>query len=160
MRREPKKRNGLREIPEDLWNLIEPLLPPDKPPGTNGRPRVPNRTVLNGILYVLRTGCQWKMVPREYRSGSTCHLRFQTWVRAGVFERIWRVCLKHYDDLQGIDWRFQSLDSATVSAPVKGGIKPEKTLRIAANWAPSGTRSRTPTASPWRLPSPARTGTT
>ena len=160
MRRKPKRRNGLREIPDDLWNLIEPMLPPDKPPGANGRPRVPNRTVLNGILYVLRTGCPWKMVPREYRSGSTCHLRFQTWVRAGRFERVWRVCEKHYDDLKGIDWRFQSLDSATVSAPVKGGTKPEKTLRIAANWAPSGIRSRTPMAFPWPSRSPARTGTT
>lgn len=160
MRRKPKRRNGLREIPDDLWNLIKPVLPPDKPPGANGRPRVPNRTILNGILYVLRTGCQWKMIPREYSSGSTCHLRFQTWVRAGRFERVWRVCEKHYDDLKGIDWRFQSLDSATVSAPVKGGTKPARTLRIAANWAPSDTRSRTPTASPWRSLSPARTGTT
>ena len=122
MRGKAKKRNGLREIPDDLWNLIEPILPPDKAPGTNGRPRVPNRTVLNGILYVLRTGCQWKMVPRQYGSGSTRHLRLQTWARASLFARIWRVCLQHYDDLQGVDWRFQSLDSATVSAPVKGGI--------------------------------------
>ncbi len=89
-----KKRNGLREIPDELWNLIEPLLPPDKPPGADGRPRVFNRTVLNGILYVLRTGCPWKMVPRTYSSGSTCHLRFQTWVRGGVFQRIWRVVLE------------------------------------------------------------------
>ena len=140
MSKKTRKRNGLREIPEDLWNLIEPLLPPDKPPRANGRPRVLNRTVLNGILYVLRTGCQWKMVPREYSSGSTCHLRFQTWVRSGVFQRLWRVCLKHYDDLRGIDWRFQSMDSATVSAPVKGGIKPARTPRIAANWALSGIR--------------------
>lgn len=160
MPKKPPKRNGLREIPEDLWKLIEPLLPPDKPPGANGRPRAPNRLVLNGILYVLRTGCQWKMVPRQYSSGSTCHLRFQTWVRAGVFEKVWRVCLKHYDHLRGIDWRFQSMDSATVSAPVKGGIKSEKTLRIEANWAPSGTCSRTPTASPWRSRSLAPTGTT
>lgn len=155
-----KKRNGLREIPEDLWQLIEPLLPPDKPPGSNGRPPVPNRTVLNGILYVLRTGCQWKMVPREYSSGSTCHLRFQTWVRAGIFRRIWGVCLQHYDDLRGIDWRFQSLDSATVSAPVKGGTRREKTRRIAANWAPSGTISRMPTGSRWPPRSLAPTGTT
>ncbi len=63
MRKRTKKRNGLREIPDDLWQLIEPILPPDKPPGTNGRSRVPNRSVLNGILYILRTGCQWKMVP-------------------------------------------------------------------------------------------------
>lgn len=160
MHRKRKKRNGLREIPEGLWKLIEPILPPDKPPGENGRPRVPNRTVLNGILYVLRTGCQWKMVPREYSSGSTCHRRFQTWVRAGIFERIWRVCLQHYDDLQGIDWRFQSLDSATVSAPVKGGTRPEKTRQIAANLAPSGIPSRTPTACRLLRPCPARTGTT
>jgi transposase len=160
MRRKPKKRNGLREIPDDLWNLIEPILPPDKPPGSNGRPPVPNRTVLDGILYILRTGCQWKMVPRQYGSGSTCHLRFQTWVRAGIFERIWRVCLEHYDDLQGIDWRFQSLDGVIVSAPVKGGTRPEKTRPIGANWAPSGTRSRMPMASRWRSRSLAPTGTT
>ena len=160
MKKRTKKRNGLREIPDELWNLIEPRLPPDKPPGANGRPRVSNRTVLNGILYVLRTGCQWKMVPREYSSGSTCHLRFQTWMRAGVFQQMWRVCLKHYDDLRGIDWRFQSMDSATVSAPVKGGTKPEKTLRIAANWAPSGISSPTPRAFRWPSRSPVRTGTT
>ena len=160
MRRTTKKRNGLRDIPDDLWKLIEPILPPDKPLGTNGRPRVLNRTVLNGILFVLRTGCQWKMVPCQYSSGSTCHLRFQTWVRAGVFERIWRVCLKHYDDLRGIDWRFQSLDGVIVSAPVKGGTKSEKTRQIGANWAPSDTSSRTPTASHWRSRSRVLTGTT
>jgi transposase len=160
MRKKPKKRSGLREIPDELWGLIKPILPPDKPRGANGRPRVPNRTVLNGILYVLRTGCQWKMVPREYSSGSTCHLRFQTWVRAGIFERIWRVCLQHYDDLKGIDWSFQSLDSAIVSAPVKGATKSGETPPIAANWAPSGTTSLTPTGFRWPLPSPAPTGTT
>jgi len=99
MRRTRKRRSGLREIPDDLWEVIESILPLDKPPGLNGRPRVPNRTVMNGIFYVLRTGCQWKMVPREYSSGSTCHLRFQAWVRSGVFQTIWRECLKHYDDL-------------------------------------------------------------
>lgn len=160
MRRKRAKRSGLRKIPDDLWALIEPILPPDKPPASNGRPPVPNRTVMNGILYVLRTGCQWKMVPREYSSGSTCHLRFQTWVRAGLFERIWRVCLQHYDDLQGIDWRYQSLDSATVSAPVGGATKLEKTPPIGANWAPSGTTSPTPTAFPWPPPCLAPTGTT
>jgi len=159
MRKSRPKRSGLREIPDDLWALIEPILPLDKPAGLNGRPRVPNRTVMNGVLYVLRTGCQWKMVPREYSSGSTCHLRFQTWVRTGVFRAIWRACLQHYDDLKGIDWRFQSLDSATVSAPVKGGTRPEKTRQTAVNLAPSGTIFPMPTASPWRSPSLAPTGT-
>ena len=74
-----------------------------------------------GILYVLRTGCQWKMMPPEYSSGSTGHLRFQTWVRAGIFKKIWRKCLKDYDDLKGVDWRFQSLDGVIVSAFDHGG---------------------------------------
>ena len=100
MRKRAKKRNGLREIPDDLWELMETLLPPEKPPHSNERPQVPNRTLLNGILYVLRTGCQWKMIPPQYSSGSTCHRRFQSWVRAGIFERIWRACLRHYDDLK------------------------------------------------------------
>lgn len=160
MRTKRKRRSGLREVPDDLWELIEPILPLDKPPGMNGRPRVPNRTVMNGILYVLRTGCQWKMVPREYSSGSTCHLRFQTWVRSGYFEKLWRVCLQHYDDLQGIDWRFQSLDSATVSAPVKGATQPEKTPPTGASWAPSGITSPTPTAFRWPVRSLVPTGTT
>ena len=139
MQRQRKKRDGLREIPDDLWELIKPLLPSEKPPKSNGRPQVLNRTVLDGILYVLRTGCQWKMVPREYSSGSTCHLRFQTWVRMGVFEKIWKTCLQHYDDLNGIDWRFQSLDGVIVSAPVKRGTKSEKTQQIGENWVRSDT---------------------
>jgi transposase len=159
MTRRAKRRNGLREIPDDLWELIAPILPPDKPPGTNGRPAVANRTAFNGILYVLRTGCQWKRVPREYSSGSTCHLRFQTWVQGGLFEKIWRKCLKHYDDLHGIDWSFQSMDSATVSAPVKGGTKSERTPPIGENWAPSGICSPTRTASRWPSRSLAPTGT-
>ncbi len=160
MAKRAKRRNGLREIPEDLWQLIEPILPPDKLPGSNGRPSVTNRRVLNGILYVLRTGCQWKMVPREYSSGSTCHLRFQTWVKAGLFKKMWRKCLRYYDDLRGIDWRFQSMDSATVSAPVKGAIKLEKTRPIAENWAPNDICSRIPTAFRWRSLCRAPTGTT
>jgi transposase len=160
MRRKAKKRNGLREIPDDLWALIERIVPPDKPPGSNGCPRVPNRTIMNGILYVLRTGCQWKMVPRVYSSGSTCHRRFQEWVRAGIFEQAWRVCLKHYDDLQGIDWRYQSMDSATVSAPVKGGTTSEKTRQIAVNLAPNGTTSRMLQGFRWPSRSLAPIGTT
>ena len=145
---------------DELWERVEPLLPKYRPGKRGGRPRVDRRRVFDGILYVLRTGCQWKMIPPQYSSGSTCHRRFQSWVRAGIFERIWRVCLRHYDDLKGIDWRFQSLDGAIVSAPVKGGIKPAKTLRIAANSAPSGTCSRMRTASRWRSRSRVRTGTT
>ena len=112
----------IRRMPDDLWAEISPLLGEEKKQGTRGRPPVPFRKVLDGILYVLRTGCQWKAFPREYGSGSTCHRRFQQWVGEGVFERIWVRLLQTYDDVQGIKWRWQSLDSSSVKAPL-GGAK-------------------------------------
>ena len=66
-------------IPDDLWNEITNILPDEKADNTIGRPIVPYRKVLDGILYVVRTGCQSKMLPKEYGSGSTCstcHRRF------------------------------------------------------------------------------------
>jgi transposase len=75
------------------------------------------------MLYVLRTGCQWKMIPKEYYAGSTTHRYFQRWVKAGVFQDLWTHCLSEYDELVGIDWEWQVLDSHTVAAPVKKGMK-------------------------------------
>ena len=60
----------IRIVPDDLWEEIKLLLPPEKPNKTIGRPVVPFRKVLDGIVYILRTGCQWKMLPKEYGSGS------------------------------------------------------------------------------------------
>jgi putative transposase len=106
--------------PDDLWDKLRPLLGREKQPGTVGRPPVPFRTCLDGILYVLRTGCQWKHAPGEFGSGSTLHRRFQEWARRGVFKRIRRLLLKEYDELRGIQWRWQALDSATTKAPLGG----------------------------------------
>jgi len=76
----------IRRIPDELWDEIKIMLPTEKPNNTTGRPIVPFRKVLNGIVHVLRTGCQWKMLPREYGSGSTtCHRRFQEWIVCDVF---------------------------------------------------------------------------
>ncbi len=120
----------IRRIPNDLWREIEPILGKEKKePRTKGRPPVPFREVLDGILYVLRTGCQWKALPREYGSGSTCHRRFQQWVREGAFEKLWVKLLKRYDDVRGIKWKWQSLDSSSVKAPL-GGTRRVKTLLI------------------------------
>jgi transposase len=78
-------------------------LPNEKPRYTVGRPIIPFRKVLDGILYVLRTGWQWKiLLPKEYGSGSTCHRRFQQWVQMGIFKKIWAKLLKEYDDKEGI----------------------------------------------------------
>ena len=136
-----RKSKGLPTIwrlPDQVWGELAPLLPLQKPPGTRGRPQVPFRQVVDGILYVLRTGCQWKAVPKEFGSGSTCHKRFQEWERSGLFQQLWAKLLERYDHLRGIQWRFQSLDSVTVKAPL-GGRKRAPIPQIGANRAPKGT---------------------
>ena len=120
--RRRKRLSAIRKIPDDLWDEIKLILPPEKPKKTIGRPVVSFRKVLDGILYVLRTGCQWKMLPKEYGSGSTCHRRFQEWTVYKVFQRLWVKLLKVYDDLKGISWIWQSLDSVSIKAPL-GGIR-------------------------------------
>ena len=87
-----------------------------------------------GIIYRVRTGCQWKALPSDFGSGSTCHLRLTQWVRAGVFARIHRELLRYYDKRRGIKWDFASLDSAMAKAP-KGGAIRGRTRRTGGNSA-------------------------
>jgi transposase len=110
----------IKRIPDALWSEISLILPSEKPNNTIGRPAVSFRKVLDGILYVLRTGCQWKMLPREYGSGSTCHRRFQQWSSSKVFQKLWARLLKVYDDVVGIQCNWQSLDSISIKAPLGG----------------------------------------
>ena len=135
------RKPGWRDVSDEFWAKVQPLVPEDSRSPRGGRPPTPHRTILNGILYVLRTGCQWKMLPREYGSGSAAHEHFQKWTKAGIFSKLWRLCLLEYDRCKGIDWKWQSLDSVTVSAPVKGGIKQAKTRPIAVSSGPNGTLS-------------------
>jgi putative transposase len=109
-------------IPDKLWDEIKKMLPEEKPSKTVGRPITPYRKVLDGILYVLRTGCQWKMLPSEYGSGSTCHRRFQEWNNLDLFKKMWIRLLKIYDKEIGINWNWQSIDSISVKSPL-GGAK-------------------------------------
>jgi transposase len=112
---------AILQIPDGLWDRIRIILPKEKPFKTIGRPIVPFRKVLDGILYILRTGCQWKMLPSEYGSGSTCHRRFQEWIKLDIFKKIWIRLLKIYDDLKkGIKWTWQSLDSISIKSPLGG----------------------------------------
>jgi len=87
---------------------------------TIGRPIVPYRKVFDGIMFILRTGSQWKMLPKEYGSGSTCHRRFQEWRQSGIFDKLWTQLLKIYDYKRGIKWNWQSLDSISVKSPLGG----------------------------------------
>lgn len=100
---------------------MEKILPPDKPCGMPGRPPLPNRQVVNGILYVLRTGCQWKSLRTEwFGASSSIHARYQIWRQAGLWEKIFRLMLEHYDHRKHIQWRWQSIDSKSVPAPLGG----------------------------------------
>jgi putative transposase len=107
--------------PEELWSLSAPLFGPAKPRGTPGRPAVPYRRIFDGILYVLRTGCQWSALPREaYAPKSTVWGRFKQWVEAGIFQQAWLLVLVYYDLELGIDWKWQALDGVITKAPLGG----------------------------------------
>ena len=115
---------GSFEVSKELWAVLAPILP--RRANTHrfggGRPRVPDRTCANGIFYVLRTGCQWKALDQTgICSGSTAHLRFQQWVAAGVFWKLWQDGLERYDELKGLDWSWLSMDGAMTKSPLGGG---------------------------------------
>jgi transposase len=122
------------QIPNALWERLEPLLPKYRPSPKGGKPRLPMRQVANGIFYVLVTGCQWKAMPREFGSGSAIHAYFQEWVALGIFERMWRIALQEYDDRKGIDWQWQSMDGATTKAPLGGEKNREEPDRSGQAW--------------------------
>src|SRR4051794_17662766 len=115
--------------PAALGERVEPLLPKVRRSPRGGRPRLPYRQVLDGIFYVLRTGCHWKAAPPEFGSGSSLHRYFQRWQKRGVFRTLWEIALYEYDDLIGIDWEWQSLDGTMTKAPLGGkkdGPEPDR----------------------------------
>ena len=127
------------DIPDELWDRIQWLLP--SPPVSRGRkggrPPLPDRVVFSGIVYRLRTGCQWEALPKEFGSGSTCFRRFKKWQAAGVFKLIHREMVRHYDNEVGLDLDWSSLDSASIKAP-KGGTSQGPIPPIVPNSARSG----------------------
>src|SRR5688500_14574617 len=127
-------------LTDELWAIVEPLLPPAPPRPAGGRPRVPDRACLTGILFVLRSGIPWEYLPLELGCGSgvTCWRRLRDWQAAGVWDALRRAILDDLGAAGGIDWTRASLDSATVPAP-GGANKPARTRRTGANWAPSAT---------------------
>ena len=92
------------EISDEDWMKIEPLLPLPKPKKKHGRPRKDNKRIFSGIFYLLRTGCQWKALPRFYGAQSTAHDRFQEWQRSGFFENLWMAGLVEYNFEKGLEW--------------------------------------------------------
>ena len=134
-------------VPDDLWAAIEPLLPPERPKPKGGRPRLADRAALTGILFVLRSGLPWEMLPAEMGCGSgmSCWRRLRDRQETGVWTALHRTLLEQLQAAGQIDWRRAALDSTSVPAK-RGEPRPGRTRRIAASRAPSATLSRTPAA--------------
>jgi putative transposase len=131
MARKKKVVDTIWEVPDDLWALIEPILKEDAPPPKNpGRPRADWRRALNGIIFRMRTGCQWNKLPKDFGDDSTVHRWFQRWCERGVMERIWALLVKECEELGGVHWDWQSADGALGKARF-GGVKWVRTPRIA-----------------------------
>ena len=148
-------------LPDDLWAVIEPLLPAEQPKSKGRRPRVPDRAALTGILFVLRSGIPWEMLPKEMGCGSgmTCWRRLREWQEAGVWDRLHRVLLDRLGRAGGINWRRACLDSASVAAK-RGVSAPARTRRTGVGRDPRGTSLQMPTASRSPSVSPPPTFTT
>jgi transposase len=148
-------------LTDELWELIEPCLPPPRPRPKGGRKPIDRRRTLTGILFVLKTGIPWEDLPQEMGCGCgmTCWRRLHEWQEAGVWQDVHHVLLNRLREADKIDWSRAVVDSASVRA-VFGGRKPAPTLRIAGKTARSTTSSpmRTVFRSPRSLP--VRTGTT
>ena len=134
-------------VPDDLWAAIELLLPPARPKPKGGRPPIPDRAALTGIIFVLKTGLPWEYLPAEMGCGSgmSCWRRLRDWQAAGVWAALHRVLLERLHGAGEIDWRRAALDSASV--PAKGGARSSaQTRRTGASRARSVMWSRMPAA--------------
>lgn len=125
-------------LPDELWERIRPLLPPEPPKPKGGRPRVSDRACLTGILFVLKTGTPWEYLPQELGCGCgmTCWRRLRDWQQDGVWQAIWEMLLNELGLAGQIDLSWAVIDSCSVRA-VFGGRKQGRIPRIAASGARS-----------------------
>jgi transposase len=126
------------DIPEEVWQRTRVWIPKRARSPKGGRPPNDDRKVFCGIVYKLKTGCQWDAIPREFGSGTVCYQRFQHWRAVGVFHMLHVEMVLYYDQQVGVDLSWCSLDSATIKAP-KGGTSPAPTPPIGPSSAPSAT---------------------
>jgi transposase len=109
-----------RHLPEDIWNVFEPLLPPVVWCG-NGRPPKGNKECFHGLLYVLASGIAWEMLPPCWPSSKTIRRRLKRWLQPDVFHRAWKELAQKYERLHGVNWDQVLLDGP--KKPAKKGVK-------------------------------------
>ena len=102
------------DLTNSQWERFQPLLPPQKP--HTGRPAADHRRILNGILWIIRTGAPWRDLPDRYPPHGTCHDRLTRWQRAGIWERVLQALLAEADAAGELAWVRAAVDSTTVRA--------------------------------------------
>lgn len=117
------------DLTEAQWERLSPLLPPQQP--RTGRPAKDHRTVINRILWILRTGSPWRALPRRYGSWKTISSRFYRWQKAGVWDRILAAVQQKADAEGRLNWSLHFVDSTVIrahqhAAGAKGGIRPPR----------------------------------
>jgi|SRR5690554_4290002 transposase len=124
-----------KELTEEQWQKIEPLLPKPKKSRKGGRPPADNRACLEGILWVLRSGARWQDLPKEYPSASTCWRRLQAWEERGLWLKIWRTFLGELDAQGKLDWSETFADGSFAPAK-KGGPASARpnAARVRSGW--------------------------
>ena len=154
-KRQVKALPTIWEVDDQLWSIIQNILDEFDPPAATGRPRTGQREALNGIIYQMRTGCQWNQLPKPFGDDSSIHRTMQRWIDKGVFQRLWAVLIGNCEELGGVSWTWQSADGAMGKARF-GGIMSARIPRIAGKTAPNAARSWKPAAGRWAswLPGP------
>lgn len=117
-----KKRKKLKAlptiwcVPDELWNKIKPIISKVDPPKWTGRKRIDARAALDAIIFRMRTGCQWNQLPKEFPDDSSVHRTFQRWISLGLLEEIWADLVDNCNELGGVDWQWQAVDTAMSKA--------------------------------------------
>ena len=142
-RTEPKP-----QLSDEQWNLIEDLFPIRKMTHAGGRPPIPPRPCLEGILWVLISGARWKDLPTHFPSPATCWRRLKEWTEAGIFQKAWSRLLHRLDGVKSIRWE-EAMADGTFSPAKKGGFASARpsgakeprscswSMAAALRWAPT-----------------------
>ncbi len=133
-KKQPEALPAIWHADDPLWRNIEKVLAEHDPPAKFGPDRIDQRAAFDGVIFRMRSGCQWNQLPEVYGDDSSVHRTFQRWIKRGVLEHLWAALIAQCEELDGVDWQWQSADCALGKARF-GGIKSGRTPRIAAKTA-------------------------